>query len=327
MKDIKLSIVVCGMLLSVCAHAQIDFAKRDAAMRHGTIYYREVDRRGKDTKEVKLAYSSDGSYLERAVNAPPSSVKSVVFWKCKDGQLMETKTNGSDEIRFDSSLPRNDSPMFFITNKPSLPLLGGFASFSKVKEGHSIGSTTVTATMHDHTDLAAKFTSMASKGIPDFIERSSRRGRAAIVLNRFDFQGSVPTSQGIWVPATIHYTVPTVHPDIFERLFEIHSADFSEPSAADLDFNWFHPGITVLDDRFVPPIIWSYDAIVAANGGKKELSLKQYNALANARWKSIRPHPISGRRRRSPLKIFISCLIVLGAFIGMVCLIRRSRVN
>ena len=123
------------------AHAQLDFATkdnlaaRDTAMRGGTISYQEIGGPRPNVKEVKLAYTSDGRFMERwEFPKGALGLMSQTFVKGKGYSYMEEKFSGSDQVKFGGFMPRNDSPLFFIVEKPSLALGAGFSNLRHIHE-------------------------------------------------------------------------------------------------------------------------------------------------------------------------------------------------
>jgi hypothetical protein len=305
--------ITLATALSLPAVAQLDVVARDAALRRGTITYRQVLGKGKYSEKVKFTYDSDGNYLERLDKSTRfgPDVKTVILAKGKGWSYMERKQNGTDEVSVGGFLPHNDSAMFFIVEKPSLPLAGGLSQWRDLKQVKVGGNLLVTGKLKDRTLAAATYGNQAARGIPDRIERGEMKLGSLNLFNVFTFSGAIPAGPGMWVPKTIHQTTPHGGTD-FDKDITILSADFSgRPKESDLTNDWFHPGVNVHDMRFTPPVEWTYDELLASNGGKPDLDMKALEVLSGKRWDDLRYPRKRTQPNRLPVQI-ASYLIAAG---------------
>lgn len=300
------------------AQAQLDLKARDAAMSRGSVTYtlhQTID--GKAYVEpTQLVYNSKRQFLERIDNAARLGCISVTFLQSKGNSLMERKAPGDDTVTVGGFLPRNDSPMFYIVDKPSLPLAGGLSNLRNPKITNVPGGLILTGKLPDKTDMRVVYGKLLEYGIPDHMERSAK-GR---LFNTWDMTGAVPAGPSLWVPQHVIAKTATTSKN-FTRTFDISKADFSaEPSESDLTYKWFRPGVFVRDESTRPPTMWTYDELLRANGGSAQLDFK---ALANLTNQSLMAQK-SGRHR-DPVTVAIFSTLSLVTVSLMSAFVYRLR--
>lgn len=276
-------------LMSVSTSARADEAQtRDSAMRQGRVVYRkrfsEVDSAGKRTTDRRtreeLVYARDGRFVNRIESrlAEGGDGSRVTFVKGRDFRYFERQISGGVVATFDDEgvFPRDSEPRFFIAERPSFPLGGGFSRVLDRKIAKIPSGRRVIGVMGDRTNVTVD---IAANGTPLRLVRSYQ-GK---VLNDWSYQGSLPVRPHLYLPRHSECVVTTSQGSTIYA-YDVVSADFSKtPLEPALVTDWFRKGVIVDDLRVEPPVRWNYEELLKANRNRTHMTPKELLALSQQR--------------------------------------------
>lgn len=321
---------------STCLAQTPSIVMRDEQIKSGSIDYVRTDDAGADRviTEEHVSFAEDGRLLHR-IHSPirlSKELKTITFVRGKTWQYIHREFRNRHEVTFprDRAWPRDEDWRFFLVGEPCLALATGLSRANSWRQTQSGGSRFLLGTLGDDTILKVKVSET-----DQILEVSRLFGGQE--LNRWTYQGFVETGRPLTLPAVAQYQVLSGVRKT-ERRFDIKKADLlNVPRDSSLVTAWFASGVTVIDDRVEPQVVWEYDDLLKANGGRRELtpeqllSLSQQRAEFLSRNESSKKKQLLRRQVQSSktastfLAVLGFAIVVLVAVVSVSALMRRRR--
>lgn len=244
-----------------------DPAARDAEVKHGAIGFERSDEISGTvyTSVERIAFSEDGRFLHRIDNTERmgKEVRYRTFVQGKGWRYIEQEIFDRVEVVFDNRnpWPRDDDAMNFLSEKPSFPIACGLRRMQALKRRKVGPKWVLSGRLPDETEVKLTFSSPDAV-VPESMERSWNQK----ILNRWLYGGKLKASDSLWVPET---SAMSIDGAVKNRKTKVRTIDLSyHPNETELITQWFRSGVTVFDRRVEPWVVWTYEELKSAAGGR-----------------------------------------------------------